>query len=178
MEDRINILQTLTIEDVKKNRDFNKRFPTCMDYLVKMPQHVDYLLATLAASEEKCRELESELPPINKRLLQDLMMCIAHCDEEPGKDGLCDCAWQIGTTLRKLEKKNKKQEAQLATLRDENERLRGLEKHLKEEERRNVVMRSALVRISTSCDIFKATKIAHDLIKDENGCELPEFKSD
>ena len=69
--------------------------------------------ADCADLRERVKTLENDLPPINKRLLQDIMMCIAHCDEEPGKDGLCNCAWQIGTILRRLEKKYRKQIADL-----------------------------------------------------------------
>jgi hypothetical protein len=86
----------------------------------KHPETAGIIITYIAQKEAECAELrervktlENDLPPINKRLLQDIMMCIAHCDEEPGEDGLCACAWQIGTILRRLEKKHRKQIADL-----------------------------------------------------------------
>ena len=61
--------------------------------------------------KERIAALTADAPTINKKLLKEFMMMIIHCDEEVNKDGLCNCAWQIGQVLQKLERKNKRLEA-------------------------------------------------------------------
>ena len=61
--------------------------------------------------KERITALTADAPTINKKLLKEFMMMIIHCDEEVNKDGLCNCAWQIGQVLQKLERKNKRLEA-------------------------------------------------------------------
>jgi hypothetical protein len=65
------------------------------------------LLATLAAANERAEKAErerdvllQEAGPIDRRLLQSVMLSIAHCDEEEDAEGLCSCAHYIGGLLR------------------------------------------------------------------------------
>lgn len=57
-------------------------------------------LARAEAAERERDELREEAGPIDRRLLQSVMLAIAHCDEETDAEGLCSCAHYIGGLLR------------------------------------------------------------------------------